>query len=253
MKSRTAYLTVTVEAVPIGEAAGAGGLLGGLFYGLSGAMGGREYEDYEDSNEGYEDIREIELLSEELDLTGLSNDAVDIGFGIAEEKAWTAYMETPAGRKMSDLAITKEYYKPVGISITVTVDGEDHIHEIKLKEGENLDGIFVTLGINIPELPGVVLKELIRLFRECKNSKAPNEISALRWYTRNILYRFIGAQTVSDDKLTDELKLSIGRTTRTRIIAVNVRRKESSECNHQYQPCSAFNQAHNGTKEAVDI
>ncbi|HHU78831.1 MAG TPA: hypothetical protein GXZ29_08170, partial [Clostridiales bacterium] len=254
VKSRTAYLTVTVEAVPIGEAAGAGGLLGGLFDGLSGAMGGMEYEDYEDSNEGYEDIREIELLSEELDLTGLSNDAVDIGFGIAEEKAWTAYMETPAGRKMSDLAITKEYYKPVGISITVTVDGEDHIHEIKLNEGENLDGIFVTLGINIPELPGVVLKEFDQAVQQChENSKAPNELSALRWYTRNILYRFIGAQTVSDDKLAYDLELSIGRTTRTRVIAVNVRRQEGSESvTTNINLVSAFNQAHNGTKEAVD-
>lgn len=262
VKSKTAFLSVNVKAIPIGDARGSGGLLGGgMFDGFSDAIGGgdenEDYEDYEDHDDiddaGQETI-DIELLSEELDLTELSKDAIDIGFGIAQEEAWTAFMETPSGRINGEKVIVKEYYEPVAIRITIAVDDKEYTHEIKLNKGETLDSVYTTLGINLPELPGGVLKELSQAVQESyKNAGAPNEISALRWYTRNNLYRFIGAQTVSDDQLADDLKLSLGRTTQTRIIAVTVRKQVTdNSLSTSINLISINNQVHNGVKEAVN-
>ncbi len=249
--SEMATVTVMVEAIPLGDAANSSGLLdtSNLFGSFSGAMGGEEDIEVTDSA-----TIEIEMLSEQLELEALSNDAIDIGFGVAQGEAYTAYLDSPTGRVISKVAIAKQYYQPIGTKITVTVGGEDYSHEITLKKGETLDSIFTTLGINLPELPGDALKELNDAVQVShKSAIAPNEVSALRWYTRGNLYRFIGAQTAFEDKLASDLKLTIGRTTKPRCIAVTVRKQEKdATIATSIDLVSVVNQIHNGSKEAAD-
>lgn len=253
MKSKTATVSVTVKAIPLGEAAaGAGGMLGsgGLFGSMSDAMGGAE------ESQPDQTTLDIEVLSQQLEMEALSSDAVDIGFGVAQGEAYVAFMEAPApiGRVMGQTVLQKKYYQPVSARITVSVDGEDYLHDIPLKKNEALDGIFTTVAINLPELPKAALKDLNKAVEVGhKNAKAPNEISALRWYTRNNLYRFIGAQTAYEDQLAADLKLTVGRTTKPRCIAVTVRKQEKdNKINTSIDLISVVNQIHNGSKEATN-
>lgn len=240
-----------IGAIPLGEAAKSSGHLGtnNLFGSLSGAI-----NDEEDAEAADSETIQIEMLREEIPLNALSNDAIDIGFGVAQREAYTAYLESPAGRVISKTAIAKGYYQPISARITVTVAGEDYTHEITLKKGEALDSIFTTLGINLPELPRDALKSLndaVQLSHQ--KAKAPNEVSALRWYARNNLYRFIGAQTAFEDQLAADLGLTIGRTTKPRCIAVTVRRQEKdATIATSIDLVSVVNQIHNGSKEAQD-
>jgi Mg-chelatase subunit ChlD len=249
--SQTAIVSVAVEAIPLGDAANSGSLLdiGGQFGNLAGAMSGEE--DVHDTDDA---TIPIEMLREEIALNTLSNDAVDIGFGVAQGEAYTAYMESPTGRIISKTVIAKEYYQPVSTKVTVTVSGEEYTHETILKKGETLDSIFTTVGINLPELPGAALKDLNEAVQVShKNAQPPNEVSTLRWYTRNKLYRFIGAQTVFEDKLAFDLDLTIGRTTKPRCIAVTVRKQEKdAKIATSIDLVSVVNQIHNGSKEAAD-
>lgn len=163
-------------------------------------------------------------------------------------------METPRGRLISNVAIAKEYYEPVSIEIVVRIEEKDYIHQTVLKKTESLDGIFTTIGINLPELPVGSLKDLDDAIQiSHKNSRAPNEISALAWYTRANLYRFIGAQTLFEDQLAYDLSLTLGRTTKPRCIAVTVRKQEDDgKIATSIDLVSVVNQVHNGRKEAVD-
>ncbi len=250
---KTANIAVTVEAIPKDEATSGSGVLNsnGLFGAFSDNLAPEEVE--EDEKNVDSDTIDIQMFDEEITLEDLSNDAIDIGFGVAEGKAYTAYMEAPGGRIFSQKSFLKENYQPVNVKFTLTIEEEEYVHEAALKEGETIDSVFTSISINMPDLPVDAWKRLGDDFQEGhKNADKPNELSALRWYTRNNLYRFIGSQTAFEDQLATDLELTIGRTTKPRIIAATTRAHDNAnKIEASIDLMSSINQVHNGSEEAI--
>ena len=244
----SAAFKVVVEAIPISNRAkNSGGAMlemGGLFGSLGGSLAAEESMEEETT-------KEITVLEESFSLTDLSMSAVDVGFALADDRAWMAWIDTPLGRKPGITAIEKEDYKPVRITYTVTARGETYIHDVNLAEGETPDGVFCTLGVNLPELYGDGLDSLDKTVRDFPKGESPDDISSLRWYNRNNLYRFIAGQTAVEDGMARDLGLVIGRSTRTRCIAVTAQKHGAQgKLATDIDLMGAFNQIHNGTEEA---
>ena len=242
-----ATVKVVVEAIPLSERAkDAGGLgLGGdLFGSLGGALSGEEDTPQE------AETTEITVLEERFKLTDLSMNAVDLGFALADERAWTAWIDSPLGRKQGSRALEKEDYRPVRITYTVTAGDETYTHEVNLAGGETPDGVFCTLGINLPELYGDGLDSLDKTVRDFPKDKNPDDISSLRWYNRNNLYRFVAGQTAVEDTMARDLGLVIGRSARTRCVAVTAQKRAGADrLLTDIDLMGAFNQVHNGAED----
>jgi len=256
---QTAYpevmLTVTVEAMPISDEAkddGSSGSLnvGGLFGSLGSSVAGGE------TIRGSEN-KKITVLDERFKVVDMSTNAIDIGFALADDKAWVAYIDTPLGRKAGKPAIETKDYQPVKVTYEIQYAsrrfswGASYTHEVILAENQELDGLFVTLGLNLPDVQGDSLMALDKVMRGFPADANPDDISALRWYTRNILYRFTGQQTMAEAKLAQELELAIGRTSTARCIAVTVQQQKNGSLTTGINLLSPFNQVHNGTEDAI--
>jgi len=244
-----ASVKVVVEAIPISERAknsgGGLGLGGGLFGSFGEAISGEEEAPRE------AEPQEITVLEESFRLTELSIAAVDVGFALADERAWLAWIDTPTGRKPGSRALEKEDYQPLRIIYTVASGNEAYTHEVNLAQGETPDGVFCTLGVNLPELCGEGLDSLDKTVRDYPKDENPDDISSLRWYHRNSLYRYIAGQTAVEDSVAKDLGLVIGRSGRTRCIAVTSQRKPKSEqLVTDIDLMGAFNQLHNGAVDA---
>ena len=242
-----ATVKVVVEAIPLSERAkdvGGLGLGGDLFGSLGGALSGEE-----DMPQEVEPT-EITVLEERFKLTDLSMNAVDLGFALADERAWMAWIDSPLGRKQGSRALEKEDYRPVRIIYTVTAGDETYTHEVNLAEGETPDGVFCTLGINLPELYGDGLDSLDKTVRDFPKDKNPDDISSLRWYNRNNLYRFVAGQTAVEDTMAKDLGLVIGRSSRTRCVAVTAQKRAgAAQLLTDIDLMGAFNQVHNGAED----
>jgi len=240
-----ATLQVVVEALPLTATAKASGTVAintsGLFGGLSGAVTGEERK---------EKPKEITVLEQSFTLAELSMNAVDVGFAVGDDKAWVAWMDTPSGRRPSKTAIEKREFKPLRVRYTVGIGKESYVHEVTLAENETLDGLFSTLGINLPELHGEGLQVLNRTMQAFPREQNPDDISSLRWFGRNNLYRFIAGQTAIEDAMAKDLGLLIGRSSKTRCLAVTSRRHgENAKLRVEVDLMGVFNQVHNGAKE----
>ncbi|MDF2674614.1 MAG: Mg-chelatase subunit ChlD, partial [Clostridiales bacterium] len=197
----------------------------------------------------------IELFSKELFLPNLSMDALDIGYiNVGKDKGdiYKVGINTPSGFVFGDGYIDDGKYKALSIQIGVTLPGQDLIHETTLKEGQTLKDLIHAIGINLPDLPEDAAKELEKAADKAyKGAKNPNENSAMRWYTRSVLDRFIANQSKFDEKNAKALDVRLGRTNKARslVVTVGINAKEEKFTTN-VDIMQGINDVHNGTNEA---
>lgn len=204
------------------------------------------------SAEGMAGTKEIQILSVEIPLPDLGKDAVDIRFS-GKGTLVTALLETKEQVYLGEQYVDTSKCQVKSITTTVTLPEGKLVHETALGEGDDITGIFQTLGINLPDMPGNAVATLQKAADNLyKSAQKPDELSALRWYTRNIINRFIAAQTEFDNNLAKDLDVTVGRTGKERCIAVTARKKEnSSRLLTSIDLMQSANQIHSGVKDAV--
>ena len=238
-------ITVKVEAKVLSERARGlnnpiGVDVGSMFGSMMGSMAGETYP------RAGEDEVILTVINESFTKFDLSKDAIDVGFALGDGKAWVAWLETPLGQKPGKLSLEKEDYQPLSVTYSIRVDGKEYVHKVELDEEETLDSIFCTLAIGLPDMYAESLNELDVFSSKSKEITNPDELSTLRWYTRNNIYRFIGQQTASEAQIAADLGLTIGRTAKTRVLALSLKRSTTG-VKASLDLMGVFNQVHNGT------
>ncbi|MFS0724754.1 VWA domain-containing protein [Paenibacillus sp. 1P07SE] len=213
-------IRVTYLVQPQGER-GMGGATGGITGSIGDVLGGGGGGDVPESA-----VEEVLVLDASLRLDQLGNEPLDIRAG-ASGKLYTAVMENETLQLIGKQAVDTSTNTIVGVRIEVQLPGEMRVHETKLKPGESIDGVFHTIAVNLPDLPETAAATLQRAAdRDYSQAGKPDDASALRWYTRHILYRFVTNQTAYERELAESLEVVSGRTDKERVIVVTVRRPD---------------------------
>jgi hypothetical protein len=143
--------------------------------------------------------------------------------------------------------------KLLGLKIEVTNSSNTLVHEYTLQEDEELDKIVHTLALNLPDLTDEAVINLESAYsKEYKAAKDPDSLSALKWYGRNILYRFIYAQSTFDREVSEDLNLTMGRTSKIRCIMVTSRVAKDNTLRTTIDLMQASNQCHRGESSNIN-
>ncbi|WP_274361676.1 vWA domain-containing protein [Paenibacillus thermotolerans] len=194
----------------------------------------------------------IRVLDTKLTLDQLGTAAVDVRAAGAGG-LYTAVLENQTIQIPGNSSVDSGKYKIVGIRVEVQLPGSKAVHETALNEGEEIADVFHTLAINLPDLTPEATEALQKAAdREYRSISKPNDHSALVWYTRSILYRFIANQSLYESQLADELGVTAGRTDKERVIAVTVRKKDAySPLRTSIDLAQTANELHRGAEEAT--
>lgn len=198
----------------------------------------------------------IEMLKKDIPLSDMSMDAIDIGYvEVGKDKGdiYKVSLNTPSGMVFGEGYIDDGRYKILGVQITVSLPGQEAlIQERTVKEGQQLKDIYQTIGINLPDLP----KEAAQILETAgnkiyKGAKEPDNVSAMKWYSRSILNRFIANQSTYDEKTAKSLNVRLGRTSMARSIVVTASiNPKDQKLVTSVDIMQGINEVHNGTKEA---
>jgi hypothetical protein len=113
-----------------------------------------------------------------------------------------------------------------------------------------IDDVFMTVSINAPDLPekaSAALQETAQMVHS--QAKAPSELSALRWYARSVILKFISSQTLHEQKLADDMGLVAGRTQKPRVIVVTQKAGENLQTSISLLETN--NEIHAGKEESI--
>lgn len=250
LTSRNATIRVSLKVEPgEGEGSAATGMSD-----IADVLGGGE-------GEGAKGYDYVELLSQEISLADLSRDPIEIGYpeaGIGKGKQYMVAVSTPQGITGSSVAIDSGHNKILGARVDVELPNGNYSHESTLVEGETPDKLYHTVAINLPDLPEASVKILEEATnKEYKAAKDPNSLSVLKWYSRNIINRFITNQTVFDQETGKALGLTLGRTDKARCIVLTSRMDpKNNKMWSSMDLLQAVSQCHNGdekTRAAYNI
>ena len=192
------------------------------------AKAGRELSDAL-SGEGPSDGPvEIHLLTANPSLPELSRGAVDLGYTVAgygNGPVIKAVFDGNDGRTISTEGIDTGDYDIVGERILITLNQRTLTIDRTVAEGESLTDRFHSLGLNLPDMDMAAARKLDKTLQAIhKAEDAPDNLSALKWYARNQLYRFVCAQSEYERDLAAKLKLTVARTTEPRCLIATVAR-----------------------------
>lgn len=210
--SQTCDVSVYVSVLPLTQ-----GSQIGVTGGIGSAIGGAE-------TAGPDAPQQLRLLTARLPLDACSLDAMDIYFpGTAS--GYTAGLDIGGKSLTGDRTVDINQFRVVSTRVEVRLDGKILQHDTLVPEGADLSGFFQSLAVNLPDLPE---KAAATLQKAATNARAaataPDVPSALRWYTRSILSRFVATQTVNDAETASQLGITVGRTTSARCLIVTVRK-----------------------------
>ncbi|MGI6224928.1 MAG: vWA domain-containing protein [Peptococcales bacterium] len=233
--------TIRVSMKVEGSGGSAAGTMSDIADVLGGGDGDAKSTDY------------VEMLVKELPLATLSQDAIEIAYpkaGTGQGVQYMAAISTSEGLTGGTVAIDSGQNKILGVRIEVGLPSGTYTHESTLAEGETPDKLYHTLAINLPDLPKASAKVLEEATnKEYKAAENPNSISALKWYSRNIINRFITNQTIFDEEISEDLKLTLGRTDKERLIVLTSRMDtKSNKMRTTIDLLQATNQCQNGDK-----
>ncbi|MEL1136551.1 VWA domain-containing protein [Desulfitobacterium sp. THU1] len=202
--------------------------------------------------EATSEYESITLLEKEISLPTLSLDAVDIGYlqaGSAQGKRFTAALITPEGVEAGTGIIDTGANPPVGVTIEIILPEKSLIHESPITKGEGLDTIYHTLAVNLPDLAGDSTEMLETASAKIHESADnPDSFSTLKWYSRNIIERFIANQTTFDAEQQTENGLLLGRTAKERCIVLTSRMGKDAKIYSTLDLLQTNNQVHNGSQ-----
>jgi hypothetical protein len=136
---------------------------------------------------------------------------LDLGF-IPTATQWKAYWIHNGDLTFGSETVSMKNFDPKRIVITVQLgSGDPYTSTISLGPGRKLEDIFATLAVNSPELP---------VKPQLSPEKEMDDYTAMRLYTRSILYNFIHAQTIEERRIASQMGLVTGNTNEARIIVV---------------------------------
>lgn len=182
------------------------------------------------------DIESIYLLTANPTLPELSRGAVDIGYtvvGYQSGPVIKAVFDGNDKRTISSDTIDTGAYEIVGERIVIDLLDNQHIYERTLEKEESIVDRFHTLGLNLPDMGPDSARALDTIMRNIhKKEDAPDNLSALKWYTRNLIYQFVCAQSQYENNLAKQHQLIIGRTAKPRCIIATVNRPAKEKTVH---------------------
>jgi Mg-chelatase subunit ChlD len=169
---------------------------------------------------------EPKLISQWLynDLIGLdilSLDAIDVGIA-KDGNIARVYLIKADGEIFGEQYIELDKFDVKKIELIFNLPHESNVsHIVRLDEDMEIDDVFITVSINAPDLSkeaSIILQETAK--RVHSRAEKPSELSALRWYGRSIIAKFISSQTLHDRAMIKDMGLVAGRTTKPRVIVV---------------------------------
>jgi hypothetical protein len=168
--------------------------------------------------------KDVRVLRTSLPLDTLGRGAVDIRVG-AKQGRYTAVLENQTLQVPGDDYVDPHQYTVTGARIEVDLPGRTLVHAMTLQKGEDITSVFFTLAVNLPDLLPDAAAELQKAADNSRHAVArPTVHSALAWYTRSILYRFLAGQSRYEADLAHQLGIAAGRTDRARALLVTVQR-----------------------------
>jgi hypothetical protein len=168
--------------------------------------------------------KDVRVLRTSLPLDTLGRGAVDIRVG-AKQGRYTAVLENQTLQVPGDDYVDPHQYTVTGARIEVDLPGHTLVHAMTLQKGEDITSVFFTLAVNLPDLLPDAAAELQKAADNSRHAVArPTVHSALAWYTRSILYRFLAGQSRYEADLAHQLGIAAGRTDRARALLVTVQR-----------------------------
>ena len=165
------------------------------------------------------------LLSVDVPLWELSNDAVDVGYTMVSDLGGgqiSGILDAPSGRTVSDSPVDLSKYRIVSEKININTPAKSFTIERPLAKDEDICSRFHTIAVNVPDLTEKSVARLDTLRHEARDtSLSPNEISALRWYSRSVIGRFVATQCANERHLSRVLNVTVARRKKLRVIAVH--------------------------------
>ncbi len=191
---------------------------------------GRDLSDAMSGETNTSDIESIYLLTANPTLPELSRGAVDIGYTVVGYKTGAvikAIFDGNDGRVIGSDAIDTGEYEIVGERINIDMAGSQLIFERRLEDNASIVDRFHTLGLNLPDMTMKAAKSLDAIMQKIhKKEDAPDNLSALKWYQRNLVYKFVCAQTEYETALAKKMQLVTGRTIKPRCIIATTSRPD---------------------------
>ena len=163
----------------------------------------------------------------------ISLDALDIGYTETRKDGrpvLKVIIDGPNGRQIGHDEVKLDQYSVINEWIGANMDnGPNRICQQPVDNEHPITGRFHTLSLNAPDLDAETVEKLDKV-RKTKYEKAdtPDGLSALKWYCRGIIDRFIAAQTRFENNLARKLDLTIGRSLYGRCILVTVQRSDTN-------------------------
>ncbi len=150
-----------------------------------------------------------EVFNQRLSLENLSLDAIDIGVTINQE-GYTPRVTTARNIYDGYEGIDKNEYNIKGIRIELDFPSRDVMHETILPDKAEIEDLFITAGINLPDLKKAEFEILINKAEEAYQiADNPNELSALRWNARKAINQFIHLQSTYELEIADNYGLNL--------------------------------------------
>ncbi len=163
----------------------------------------------------------------------ISRDAIDIGYTETRKDGHPVLkviIDGPNGRQIGHDEVRLDQYSVITEWISANMDNGPGRSSQQSVDGDHpITGRFHTLSLNSPDLDAETVEKLDKV-RKTKYEKAdtPDGLSALKWYCRGIIDRFIAAQTRFENDLARKLDLTIGRSLYGRCILVTVQRSDTN-------------------------
>lgn len=197
-------------------------------------------------------VQDVRMLETELPLAQLSNEPLDLRVG-GENGLYKAVLENQSLQIIGSHAFDPGKGRVTGVRIEVQLRSGKQVHETVFREGDEIFGVFHTLAINLPDMTAEATNTLQQIADQKYSAAAkPDDQSALVWYTRNILYRFVSNQTAYEKRLADELQVTAGRTGKERVLVVTVRRQgEQTSLHTSINLMQSVNELHRSNEEAA--
>lgn len=207
--------------------------------------------------EGGDGVFEKLMLEKNIPLGELSMDAIDLTFmprnSMSKAKSYSAVLSWTGGIEPG-AQVLESPKQVLGIKIVIDqINGIDppFVHYNTLAEGDSLDNYFHTIAINLPDLTEAAASRLDELTQSTHSAaKNPNPISVAKWYGRSILYRMISGQSMFDQQMVQELKLTTGRIQKPRCMVVVSHLDKKGTLHTSVDLIQPFNEIHSGEETA---
>jgi Mg-chelatase subunit ChlD len=161
-----------------------------------------------------------------------SLDALDIGYTEFRKDGHPTLqvvIDGPKGRQMGREGVYLDQWAVKNEWIGINMDGGPwKTAQQPVDPDRPITGRFHILSVNAPDLDVETVEQLESLRKE-RHARAgePDGLSALRWYGRSVIDRFIAAQTRFEKQTAEKLGLTIGRSLNGRCILVTVQRPDT--------------------------